>query len=114
LFAHLDKLEEILSKQRYVAGDRLTLSDIRAFATLVRFDEVYIVYFKTNKKAIKDYPNIMEFTREIYQLPGVADTVNMDHIKTHYFTSHPLLNNFAIIPIGPNFIEQLKIPHSRK
>jgi len=101
LFDHLDKMESILSKQRYLCGPQITSSDIRAFVTLIRFDEVYVVYFKCNKKTIKDnYPNIFNYVKEIYQMPGVARSVNMKHIKTHYFTSHPNLNYYAIIPKG--------------
>jgi len=82
--------------------------------TLLRFDEVYVVYFKTDCKKIKDYPNILNYVREIYQMPGVKDTVNMNHIKTHYFTSHPTLNTYAIIPKGPNFLGLLEQPHNRE
>jgi len=113
LFDSLDKLEELLGRSRYVAGDKLTLSDIRAWVTLTRFDEVYTVYFKTNKRHIVSYPNILNFCREIYQVPGVADTLNMKHIKTHYYTSHAKLNHFAIIPKGANFEGELQKPHDR-
>eukprot|EP00958_Prasinococcus_capsulatus_P014801 scaffold1558_cov403-Prasinococcus_capsulatus_cf.AAC.32 len=98
LDASLDKLEELLSKQRYVTGDKLTISDIRLFVTLVRFDEVYVVYFKTNTKALREYPNILNYMRELYQIPEIQKTVSMYHIKTHYFTSHPTLNHYAIVP----------------
>jgi len=101
LFEGLDRMEEILSKQRYLCGNQITSSDIRAFVTLVRFDEVYVVYFKCNKYTIRDhYPNIFNYVKDIYQLPGVAKSVNMRHIKTHYFTAHPTLNFYAIIPKG--------------
>lgn len=100
LFAALDKCEEILGKQRYIAGDRLTEADIRLFHTLIRFDPVYVVYFKTNKRFIREYPNLCNYTRDMYQTPGVAASVNITHIKTHYFTSHPRLNYYAIIPLG--------------
>jgi len=113
LYESLDRMEEVLSKNRYLCGDALTAADIRAFVTLVRFDEVYVVYFKCNKKRIADYPNIHNYVREIYQMPAVADTVNMRHIKTHYFTSHPTLNYYAVIPAGPSVIEDLKMPHNR-
>jgi len=97
----MDKLEDILSKQRYVCGNELTMSDIRAFVTLVRFDEVYVVYFKTNKSMMRyGYPNIYNYVKDIYQFPGVGRSVVMDQIKAHYFTSHPHLNTYAIIPVG--------------
>lgn len=113
VFESLDKVEAILSKQKYLTGDRLTLADIRLFVTLVRFDEVYVVYFKTNKKRIADYPNILNYVRDMYQMPGVADTVSMEHIKAHYYTSHPKLNAFSIVPIGPGAEAQFAEPHDR-
>jgi len=113
LFAALDRLEELLASQRFLAGDQFTEADVRAFVTLLRFDEVYVVYFKTNKAQIRDYPNLRNYVREVYQLPGVAETVNMDHIKMHYFTSHAVLNAFAVIPSGPNVLEDLSLPHDR-
>jgi len=101
LFNHLDKMEGILSKHRYLCGNEITASDIRAFVTLVRFDEVYVVYFKCNKGTLKDrYPNIFNYVKDIYQLPGIAKSVNMKHIKRHYYTSHPTLNHYGIIPKG--------------
>jgi len=101
LFDSLEKMELILAKQRYLCGNKLTTADIRAFVTLVRFDEVYVVYFKCNKKTIKDhYPNIFNYVKEIYQMPGVAKSVNMRHIKMHYYTAHPTLNLYAVIPKG--------------
>lgn len=100
LFNALDKCEDILSRSRYLCGNRFTEADLRLFMTLIRFDEVYVVYFKTNKKMIREYPNIFNYVKDIYQIPGVAETVNMDHIKRHYFTSHPVLNAYGIIPKG--------------
>jgi putative glutathione S-transferase len=114
LFNTLDQAEEILSNQRYLAGDQFTEADIRAFVTLVRFDEVYVVYFKTNKKRIADYPNILNFIREIYQMKGIAETTNFDHIKGHYYSSHPHLNIYGVIPAGPNVTEDLMKPHNRE
>jgi len=112
LFKAMDRMEGILSKQRYLNGDQITSSDIRAFVTLVRFDEVYVVYFKTNKATIKDsYPNIFNYIKDIYQLPGVARSVNMKHIKMHYYTAHPDLNKYAIIPRG--FTVDFMSPHDR-
>lgn len=101
LFATLDDLEARLAKQRYLVGNQLTEADWRLFPTLVRFDSVYYTHFKTNKKRLVDYPNLWAYTRELYQVPGVAETVNMDHIKCHYFGSHKTLNPLGIIPKGP-------------
>lgn len=100
LFAALDRCEDILGRQRYIAGHVATEADIRLFMTLIRFDEVYVVYFKTNKKFIHEYPNLREYVRDVYQLPGMARSINMTHIKRHYFTSHPTLNTYAIVPVG--------------
>ncbi|GMH45297.1 hypothetical protein BSKO_13254 [Bryopsis sp. KO-2023] len=111
LFEALEKCEEILSKNRYIAGDRFTVADIRLFVTLIRFDEVYVVYFKTNKKAIREYPNLREYVKEIYQVPGITESVNMQHIKTHYFTSHPILNHYGVVPVGSDF--WYSDPHNR-
>jgi len=112
LFASLDRLELLLSQQRYICGKSVTSSDIRAFVTLVRFDEVYVVYFKCNKKTIRDnYPNIFNYVKDIYQLPGVAKSVNMKHIKMHYYTSHHALNTYAIIPKGNP--DDFSLPHNR-
>jgi glutathionyl-hydroquinone reductase len=102
LFSALDKVEELLSKRRYIAGgDTITEADIRLFMTLIRFDPVYVVYFKTDKKAIREYPNISEYVKDIYSTPGIKESISIDHIKKHYFTSHPKLNAYAIIPGGP-------------
>ncbi len=108
-----DKAESILSKQRFIAGDRFTLSDIRLFVTLVRFDEVYVVYFKTNTRSIADSPVLLNYVREIYQMRGVKETVNMKQIKLHYYCSHPDLNKFSIIPKGLDFEALLQEPHNR-
>ena len=86
LYSGLDKVEEILHKNRYLLGNTLTEADIRLFMTLVRFDEVYVVYFKCNVKRIIDYPNIRNYCRDLYQFPGVAECISINHIKTHYFT----------------------------
>lgn len=109
----LDKAEALLSKQRYVAGDRFTLSDIRLFVTLLRLDEVYIVYFKTNTRSIASSLVLLNYCRDIYQHTGVSKTVNMDQIKLHYFCSHPELNKFSIIPKGTQFEKLLRQPHNR-
>lgn len=108
-----DKVDDILKKQRYIAGDTFTEADIRLFVTLLRFDEVYIVYFKTNTRSVAHTPAILNYCREIYQMPGVKDTVDMEQIKTHYFTSHPNLNYFSILPRGGNFMKLMEEPHDR-
>lgn len=104
----MDKLEALLADRKFAAGDQLTLSDIRLFVTLVRFDEVYVVYFKCDKRKVSEYPNIMRYMRQLWKIDGFKQTTFMDHIKTHYFTSHAKLNYFSIIPAGPNFIGQLE------
>ncbi|WP_455380164.1 glutathione S-transferase family protein [Acidihalobacter prosperus] len=101
LFATLDHLEERLGRQDWLAGDRITEADWRLFTTLVRFDSVYYVHFKCNGRRVVDYPELWDFARALYQVPGVAETVNMDHIKTHYYTSHPEVNPRGLIPKGP-------------
>ena len=83
LYEHMEKVEEILSKQRYIAGDQLTEADVRLFMTLVRFDEVYNVYFKCNCKKVMEYPNMLNYTRELFQWPGGAMAIHLDHIKIH-------------------------------
>eukprot|EP00579_Thalassiosira_antarctica_P012318 CAMPEP_0201908026 /NCGR_PEP_ID=MMETSP0903-20130614/228_1 /ASSEMBLY_ACC=CAM_ASM_000552 /TAXON_ID=420261 /ORGANISM="Thalassiosira antarctica, Strain CCMP982" /LENGTH=390 /DNA_ID=CAMNT_0048442263 /DNA_START=40 /DNA_END=1212 /DNA_ORIENTATION=- len=112
LFESLEFLEERLSKQRYLAGSTITWLDFRLFMTLVRFDPVYVTYFKTNLKRIADYPNLLGYVREIYSIPAMKEVINIDHIKAHYFTSHPHLNTFGIIPVlnGPD----LNVPHGRE
>ncbi len=101
LFATLDELEARLSRQRYLVGPTLTEADWRLFTTLVRFDAVYYGHFKCNLRRIIDYPNLSNYVRELYQHPGVAATVNMDHIKRHYYTSHETINPNRIVPKGP-------------
>jgi len=113
LFATMDVLEEKLGNQRYLGGgDHFTWLDLRLFMTLVRFDPVYITYFKTNTKRIVDYPNLLGFVRDIYSNEHVKNNLSIDHIKTHYFTSHPVLNTYAIIPAydGPD----LEVHHGRE
>ncbi len=112
LFNTLDELEEHLSKSRYLVGKHITEADWRLFTTLVRFDAVYYNHFKTNKKRLIEYPNLWAYTRELYQVPGVAETVNMDHIKTHYFTSHRSINPTGIVPMGPDI--DFLLPHNRE
>ena len=98
LYVALDQLEERLAAKRYLTGAKFTWLDLRLFHTLVRFDCVYHTYFKTNEKRIADYPNLLGFVRDVYSNESVGRTINFAHIKTHYFTSHPQLNTFAIIP----------------
>ena len=102
LFDTLQQLEDILSKQRYLVGDEISEADWRLFPTLVRFDAVYYTHFKTNKKRLIDYPNLWGYTKELYQMEGIAETVNMDHIKAHYFISHKNINPTGIVPNGPD------------
>ena len=111
LFNTLDRLEDRLSKQRYLIGNTMTEADWRLFTTLVRFDSVYYNHFKTNRKRLLDYPNLWAYTRELYQIPGVAETVNMDHIKYHYFASHRAINPTGIVPQGPEI--DFMHPHGR-
>lgn len=102
LFSALDRVENILAQQPFLAGDRLTEADWRLFTTLVRFDAVYYGHFKTNKQRIVDYPNMWRYVRRLYQHPGVAETVVMDHIKKHYYGSHKTINPTQIVPVGPD------------
>jgi putative glutathione S-transferase len=111
LFDSLEWVEQRLSKNRYLMGDTLTEADWRLFTTLVRFDPVYHLHFKCNRKRIVDYPNIWAYTRELYQVPGIAETVNFEHIVRHYHYSHETINPNRIIPTNPvlNFMD----PHGR-
>lgn len=111
LFETLEDLEERLSRQRYLAGDRLTEADWRTFTTLLRFDLVYHGHFKCNKRKLSEYPNLFAYTRELYQVPGVADTVNLHHIKHHYYVSHKMINPSGIVPMGPDI--DYAAPHGR-
>lgn len=101
LFKTLDWLEDLLEDKDYLLGDRFTEADIRLFVSLVRFDPVYYGHFKCNLKQIRDYPNLWAYTKRIYALPGIKETVNMDHIKSHYYWSHPSINPTRIVPLGP-------------
>jgi glutathionyl-hydroquinone reductase len=101
LFRALDELDDHLAGQRYLAGDQLTEADIRLFTTLVRFDPVYVGHFKCNLRRLVDYPHLWPYARELYQLPGVADTVDFHHIKHHYYESHGSVNPTGIVPLGP-------------
>ncbi|TXG48310.1 hypothetical protein EZV62_027604 [Acer yangbiense] len=141
LYEALDKCEEILGKQRYICGNRLTEADIRLFVTIIRFDEgwvpfstldtrkevlifpvgrrglilgneVYAVHFKCNKKLLREYLNLFNYLKDIYQIPGMSSTVNMQQIKRHYYGSHPSINRYGIIPLGPDI--NYSSPHDRE
>jgi putative glutathione S-transferase len=101
LFATLDELEALLGRQRFLVGDRLTEADWRLFTTLLRFDPVYVGHFKCNLRRLIDYPNLCRYARALYEIPGVAETVNMVHIKGHYYESHRTINPTGIVPVGP-------------
>lgn len=101
LFSALDKIEARLGRQRYLAGNVITEADWRAFTTFIRFDAVYHGHFKCNLRRLADYPNLINYTRELYQVPGVAETVDLDYIKRHYYGSAPHINPTGIVPKGP-------------
>ena len=101
LFTMLDELETLLNSNRYLAGEYLTEADIRLFTTLIRFDAVYHGHFKCNLRRIEDYPNLSHWLRELYQWPGIAETVDFTHIKSHYYASHATINPTGVIPKGP-------------
>jgi len=111
LFETLDALDSRLGRSRYLVGDTLTEADWRTFTTLIRFDAVYHGHFKCNLKRIADYPNLSGYVRELYQVPGVSGTVNLDHIKTHYYGSHRTINPSGIVPAGP--LQDFMRPHGR-
>ncbi|WP_273889047.1 glutathione S-transferase family protein [Rubrobacter naiadicus] len=111
LFEALDHWEEVLSGRRYLCGERLTEADICMFTTLYRFDPVYHYHFKCNLRRLRDYPNLWGYTRDIYQHPGVRETCHLDHIKEHYYTSHPHVNPTRVVPKGP--IIDYDEPHGR-
>ncbi len=112
LFAALDTLDERLARQRFLVGDRLTEADIRLFTTLIRFDPVYHGHFKCNRRRIVDYPNLSGWLRDVYQTPGIADTVHFGHITRHYYGSHPTINPTGIVPVGPDL--DLESHHGRE
>ena len=111
LFDALDWVENLLSNQRYLVGSTLTEADWRLFTTLIRFDAVYFGHFKTNRQMLADYPAISGYVRELYQVDGIADTVSFEHIKTHYYASHPTINPTGVIPLGPK--QDFNQPHGR-
>jgi putative glutathione S-transferase len=112
LFGALDRLEGLLSGRRYLVGDRMTEADVRLFTTLVRFDAVYHGHFKCNLRRLVDYPNLWAYARDLHAVPGVGDTVDLDHIKRHYYLTHDAINPTRIVPAGPvlDFTE----PHGRE
>ncbi|MFR0690736.1 glutathione S-transferase family protein [Enterobacterales bacterium AE_CKDN230030158-1A_HGKHYDSX7] len=112
LFNELDWLEERLGKQRYLAGEYLTEADVRLFTTLIRFDAVYHGHFKCNLRRLADYPNLSGWLRELYQLEGVAGTVDFQHIKHHYYASHRTINPTGVVPLGPQ--QDFTGPHGRE
>lgn len=111
LFTALDQVEDILSHQRYLTGATITEADWRLFTTLIRFDAVYVGHFKCNLKRIIDFPNLSNYLRELYQIEGIADTVDLDYIKRHYYFSHASINPTQIIPRGPEL--DFTLPHDR-
>lgn len=111
LFSTLDWLEDRLSRRRYLSGAEMTEADIRLFTTLVRFDAVYVGHFKCNRQRIVDYAHLWAYTRDIYQRGGVAETVDLDHIKRHYYGSHRAINPTGIVPLGPMI--DFATPHGR-
>ena len=112
LFESFDVIDERLATRRYLVGDVITEADWRLFTTLVRFDAVYVGHFKCNLRRIADYANLSGYLRDLYQVPGVAKTVNLDHIKRHYYQSHETINPTGIVPVGPGF--DLDAPHGRE
>jgi len=111
LFNALDLIEQRLGEQRYLVGNQITEADWRLFPTLIRFDAVYVGHFKCNRQRIADYPNLSNYLRELYQVPGIKETVSMEHIKQHYFYSHDTINPTRIVPKGPT--QDFDAPHNR-
>lgn len=101
LFEMLDRIEERLEDKRFLVGDQLTEADIRLFVTLIRFDSVYHGHFKCNIKRIVDYKNLWRYTKEIYNYEGIKETINLSHIKNHYYGTHKNINPTGIVPVGP-------------
>ena len=111
LFDTLDEMEQILSRQRYLAGGEITEADWRFFCTLIRFDAVYYSHFKCNWRHIYEYPNLSNYVRDLYQVPGVAETVSLEQIKRHYYWSQKQVNPTGIVPVGPQL--DFAAPHDR-
>jgi len=112
LFDALDVVDQRLGRQRYLVGPRITEADWRLFTTLIRFDAVYYGHFKTNLRRLEDYPNLANYVRELYQMEGIADTVNFEHIKTHYYFSQTTINPTQVVPLGP--LLDFTRPHDRE
>jgi hypothetical protein len=108
-----DRADDILSRQRYLTGETLTDADVRLFVTLIRFDEVYSFYFKANARLVMLTPSLLNFCRELYQIPGIRDTCDMESIKAHFYGSHVEWNKYSVIPRGLGFMEMLDMPHDR-
>ena len=111
LFTELEQVESKLSGQRYLAGEQITEADWRLFTTLIRFDAVYVGHFKCNLKRIADYPNLSNYLRELYQIPGIAETIDIEYTKRHYYYSHTSVNPTQIVPRGPQL--NFDLPHDR-
>ncbi len=111
LFSALDEIDARLGRQRWLVGDQITEADWRLFTTLVRFDAVYVGHFKCNLRRIDDYEHLSGYLRDLYQVPGVADTVSLEHIKRHYYESHGTINPTGVVPVGPEL--DLERPHGR-
>lgn len=111
VFAELDHLEQVLGANRYLSGEHLTEADIRLFTTMIRFDAVYHGHFKCNLRRIADYPNLSNWLRELYQWPGIAETVDFQHIKNHYYGSHKTINPTGVVPKGP--AQDFTVAHDR-
>lgn len=112
LFAELDHLDDHLASNRYLLGGKLTEADIRLFTTLLRFDAVYHGHFKCNRQRLEDFRHLPGYLRDIYQLPGIAQTVDFHHIKTHYYASHHTINPTGVVPVGPDI--DYSTPHGRE
>lgn len=112
LFAKLDELEHVLGENRYLSGEYLTEADVRLFTTLIRFDAVYHGHFKCNLRRLSDYPNLSNWLRELYQWPGIAQTVDFQHIKHHYYASHGTINPTGVVPKGP--LQDFGVAHDRQ
>ncbi len=112
VFAELDHLEQLLGANRYLSGEYLTEADVRLFTTMIRFDAVYHGHFKCNLRRIADYPNLSNWLREMYQWPGIAETVDFQHIKHHYYGSHKTINPTGVVPKGPQ--QDFSVAHDRE
>ena len=112
MFATLDDLDQRLATRRYLFGDAVTEADVRLWVTLARFDAVYVTHFKANLRRLADYPNLWPYARDLYSIPAFGQTTNFDHIKNHYYRTHPQLNPLRIVPAGP--ILDWTAPHHRE